>query len=233
MNHGWFVAAIAAFAAAGCVPMAAPATPAELEAGKKKCGPDGMLDDAEDNNNQISAVKNRGGYWYTFGDKTSKITPPTGGTFTMSPGGANGSANAAHVNGTIGTAAVVYAGMGFNFVDPKGGYDASAYKGISFWAKVGPDSTKKVRLKVPDISTDPDGKKCTDCFNDFGVDLELSTTWTQYTIPFGTMKQMEGWGAPRAGAITPKQLYSVQWQVNAPGAPFDLWVDDIQFTGCP
>ena len=31
--------------------------------------------------------------------------------------------------------ACTVAGVGLNFTEPKGQYDASAYKGISFWAK--------------------------------------------------------------------------------------------------
>jgi endoglucanase len=227
------VAALTAFAAVGCIPNPEPLSPKAQEAAAKKCGPDGLIDDAEDNNNQISSVKGRGGYWYTFGDKSSTITPALGGTFTMSPGGANGSANAAHISGKVGTASTVYAGVGFNFIDPKGQYDASAYKGVSFWAKVGPGSTTKVRLKVPDVDTDPDGKVCSECFNDFGKDLELTTAWTQITILFADMKQMKNWGRPQLESIEPKKLYGMQWQVNTPGAPYDLWIDDVQFTGCP
>ena len=151
----------------------------------------------------------------------------------MSRGGASGSALAAHASGKIGGGTIVYAGMGFNFIDPKGAYNASAYKGISFWAKVGEGSTTKVRLKVPDANTDPDGKVCTDCFNDFGSDLELTTTWTKYTIPFNTMAQLPGWGAPHPAGVDPARLYGIQWQVNSPGATYDVWVDDIAFTGCP
>jgi hypothetical protein len=28
-------------------------------------------------------------------------------------------------------------------------------------------------------------------------------------------------------------MYGVQWQVNTPGAEYDIWIDDVQFTGCP
>src|SRR5262249_40387743 len=140
---------------------------------------------------------------------------------------------AAHMTGKVGTGQVVYAGMGFNFVDPKGAYDARAYRGISFWAKAGAGSATKVRLKVPDASTDPDGKVCSECFNDFGSDIELSTTGTKYTPPFSARAQRRGWGAPPPPAIDRAKLYGVQWQVNTPGASFDVWVDDVAFTGCP
>lgn len=236
MRHGWMIAVWAALAGSGCgafVPNPDEPTAKDLESASKQCGPDGLLDDAEDNNNQVAAVKGRSGYWYTFGDKAgSTVTPALGGTFTMSAGGANGSANAAHINGKIGPTGTVYAGMGFNFVDPKGKYNASAYKGISFWAKVSAGSTTKVRLKVPDAYTDPDGKNCTECFNDFGKDLTLTTAWAQYSLPFAELKQMPDWGAPKRAVIESKELYGLQWQVNTPGAAYDLWIDDVRFTGC-
>jgi hypothetical protein len=205
--------------------------------GKACPASEGVISDGENNSNQINTIKGRGGYWYTFVDTNgSSITPTAGsqgGTFAMTAGGANGSKYAARMTGQVGTADTVYAGMAMNFVDPKGTYDGTAYKGISFWAKKGPGSTAKVRLKVPDINTDPDGKICKECFNDFGMDLVLGDNWTQYVVPYSAMTQMKGWGSPRTPAIDSSQMYAVQFQVNEKGAPFDIWVDDIQFTGCP
>jgi endoglucanase len=219
----------------GCIPEGGGALTGAAAANSPEgtpCPADGTIDDSEDNNNQVAMKKGRSGYWYTFMDKAgSTMTPAAGGTFTMSPGGANGSGYAAHVSGKVGTGQVVYAGVGFNFVDPKGPYDATAYKGISFWAKAGSAGTK-VRLKVPDGDTDPDGKVCTACFNDFGADLELTTTWTQYTVPFAGMAQLQGWGEPHPAGLAPGKLYGVQWQVSTPGAAYDVWVDDVAFTGC-
>jgi endoglucanase len=196
----------------------------------------GMISDGE-SDNKTNAIKGRGGYWYTFVDNAGSTITPTagsqGGTFAMSPGGAEGTAHAAHMTGVIGGGDAVYAGMGLNFVDPKGTYDASAYKGISFWAKKGPGSTANVRLKVPDINTDPDGKVCKECFNDFGFDLHLTDDWTQYTLPFSALSQMKGWGSPHTPAIDATKIYGMQFQVNEKGAKFDVWVDNIRFTGCP
>jgi endoglucanase len=230
------VAALCLLGGAGCIPEQQMMTgeAASKTAEGKPCGPEGQIDDCEDDNNQVAPAKGRNGYWYTFMDKVgSQMTPAAGGTFTMSKGGAKGTAHAAHMNGKVGTGQIVFAGMGFNFVDPKGKYDASAYKGISFWAKVGQGSVTSIRLKVPDVSTDPDGKVCTECFNDFGSDIELTTTWTQYTFPWNSLSQLQGWGNPHPGAIDPKQVYGVQFQVNSPGQSFDVWVDEVAFTGCP
>lgn len=235
---------ILAFALTNCIPRtsgggtpgAEPGANAENTPEGKACGPDGVIDDGEDNNNQVLVQKNRGGYWYTFADKGSTITPmagAAGGTFSMSAGGANGSQSSAHMNGKVAPSGTVYAGMGFNFADPKAPFDVSNYKGISFWAKRGENSTGTVRVKLPDVNTDQDGRVCTECFNDFGMDLELTTMWTKYTLIFSGAQQMPGWGAPRPGAVEASKMYGVQWQVNTPGADYDIWVDDIQFTGCP
>ena len=196
----------------------------------------GLIADGENNSNQIADIQGRGGYWYTFVDDAGSSVVPeagkNGGTFTMTPGGANGTKYAAHMSGTVGGGNAVYVGMGFNFVDPKGQYDASKYKGITFWAKKGPGSADKVKLKVPDKSTDPDGKICKECFNDFGMDITLTDQWTQYTIPFTSMKQDKTWGSPHPDGVDPKTLYGVQFQFNQAGQAFDMWLDEIEFTGC-
>src|SRR5689334_20090506 len=74
----------------------------------KSCGPDGIIDDAEDGNNQVSDVGGRGGYWYTFLDKAGSSVSPKieaqGGKFAMSPKGANGSELAANAKGKVATA---------------------------------------------------------------------------------------------------------------------------------
>ena len=205
--------------------------------GKACPASEGMISDGEANNNQVNPVKDRGGYWYTFVDKSGSTVTPTsgdqGGTFTMAPGGANGTQFAAHMTGQLSSGDTVYAGMGLNFQEPKGAYDATAYKGISFWAKKGPGSTGKLRLKVPDTNTDPDGKVCKECFNDFGMDLTLTDEWTQFVVPYIGMTQMKDWGSPRMPGVDSSRIYGLQFQVNEKGAAFDVWVDEIQFTGCP
>ncbi len=237
LKHRWSLVALGcAVSALGCRPAVNSAEIAETPEGKA-CGPEAMIEDAEDNNNQVIAQDGRGGYMYTFVDKVGSTVEPasgeSGGVFAPRPGGAQGSQYAMCMKGTVGTAAIVYTGMGLNFVDPKGQYDATKYKGISFWAKKGPGSTGKVRLKVPDVNTDPDGQVCSECFNDFGADLTLTEEWQQFTIPFNRMKQLAGWGNPQKSSIEPATLYGIQFQVNDKGQPYDICVDNIAFTGCP
>jgi len=196
----------------------------------------GLIADGENNSNQIADIQNRGGYWYTFSDEEGSTVVPEsgkhGGTFQMTAGGANGTKFAAHMTGTVAGSQSAYVGIGLNFVDPQGQYDASKYKGITFWAKKGPGSAAVTRLKVPDVDTVPEGKVCTQCYNDFGMDITLNDDWTQYTVPFSAMKQDKTWGSPHPEAINPSTLYGIQFQFKEPGSNFDFWLDEIEFTGC-
>ncbi len=198
------------------------------------CGAEGLIDDGEDGNNQVAVREGRSGYWYTYADEGSTVTPTPGaqgGTFAMAEGGANGSGYAARMQGRVGTGSIVYAGLGFSLLDPKDAYDASRYGGIRFYARRGGGSDVPVRVKLPDRNTDPDGGRCQECFNDFGAVLNLTETWTEYVLAFASAVQDESWG-DQFSRLTPSAIYSLQWQVNSPGADFDVWVDDIAFTGC-
>src|SRR3982750_599268 len=113
--------------AAGCVPPGAHVAPPGTVA-LKECGPDGVIDDMEDNNNQISVIGERGGYWYTYVDKEGSTVWPVpgenGGTFTMVEGG-HESKFAAEMKGKLAGKSIVYAAMGVNFTDPKEAFNAS------------------------------------------------------------------------------------------------------------
>jgi endoglucanase len=220
-------------AAVGCRVNPTDPSLAETSAGKA-CPPEAKIEDGEDNNNQVIVQDGRSGYIYTYVDpEGSSIDPPGGAQFAMSPGGANGSQFALRINGQIASGSVVYAAMGMNFADPKGPYDASKYQGISFFAKKGPGSTSKMRIKFPDKNTDPDGGVCGACSNDFGLQLSLSEEWQKFIVPFSALKQESGWGNPRPRSMSAEAVYAVQFQVNDKGKPFDIWVDDLAFTGCP
>ncbi len=200
------------------------------------CGPDAKIEDGEDNNNQGLVAGGRGGYWYTYVDTTGSTVTPTagaqGGIFQPSPGGANGSQYAMRFYGQISNASIVFSGMGMNFVDPKGPYDASKYQGITFWAKKGAGTTPNVRIKFPDQNTDPDGKVCSACYNDHGRLLKLTDEWTQYYLEFDSLSQEKGWGSPKTSSVELTQMYAIQFQVNDKGQKYDIWIDEMAFTGC-
>jgi endoglucanase len=232
-------AAALALGLGACIEKIDPTSPKtkEMPDGRPCPAATAMISDSE-SMNKTTFVEGRGGYWYTFLDIKnnggSEIWPTAGelgGTFEMSDGGANGTAHCARMKGTVGGADIVYAGMGLNFVDPKGWYDASKYGGIGFWAKKNdPSSNGHIRLKIPDDQTEPDGKLCHQCFNDHGIDMDLTTEWVYYTVPWRAMKQ-EDWG-PKDNGINPKKIYGIQFQCKEKGAKFDVSVDEIAFVGC-
>ncbi len=190
--------------------------------------PDGALDDAEDNDTELTKVGGRDGYWFTSADPNGSTILPT--PFKMSDGGAGDSKRAVHVSGqTSATNGAWGVLLGANMVQA-GAYDASPYVGIAFKAKVGAHSSNKVRFKVGDVNTHPDGGVCKSCWNHFGKDLTLSSDWQEYRVSFAEMTQEAGWG-DKVPAVTPGKLLSINWSIG-PGQTYDLWLDDIVFFEC-
>jgi len=189
------------------------------------------IEDAEDHDDRILVRAGRGGYLYTYSDEHGTTISPSG-DFAVTRGGASGSQYSLRMTGLVGDAEEAYAGMGFEFREPKAPYDASRYRGITFVAKRGSKSAGTFRLKVPDAATDPDGGVCGECYNDFGIDFQVAEDWKRYQVSFEDLSQQGGWGDPRPDAIDPSKLYGLQWQVASRGADFDLWIDDVRFTGC-
>ena len=116
-------------------------------------------------------------------------------------------------------------------------YDASAYVGISFWAKLGPNdkctspaTCRLVHLAISTRDTDQQGGICTTvCSDHFGYWQGLTTTWQKYTILFRQLAQ-DGWGVPGAAQglkFDAAHTYEVQFQVKPAGTPFDFWISDV------
>ena len=195
----------------------------------------GIIDDAEDGDSQVAKVGGRDGYWFTFVDAAGSTVTPRGQfqmfTATAEAPGRPGepvSHHFARMTGQIASAGEsLYSGIGFALTNPRSGFDLSEAKGIQFWAK-GPG---KVRFKTPDINTDPAGDRCSDCYNDFGVDIYLSEKWERYTVPFEALEQQPGWG-DRAPYVARGAIMAVQFQFGTPGAEYDISIDDIALVGC-
>ncbi|AUX24497.1 hypothetical protein SOCEGT47_050350 [Sorangium cellulosum] len=198
-----------------------------------------MIDDMEDDNNGILAEGNRVGYWYTFNDGTEgaeQMPPPdpegTGEEpFTMTAlepvRGASTMAARSWGSGfeTWGAA------FGFDLNSPEGtkiAYDASAYTGVTFWAKIGPGSATSAQVMISDRSTVPEGGVCSDQCDNWQKQITLTEAWQQFTIPFADLKQ-GGWGDPAAtDQIDTTKLYSISFQFGTV-PEFDLYIDDIGF----
>jgi hypothetical protein len=218
---------------------AGPGKPAELAgcSGKAVPAQDGLVDDFEDDDTQIVKLDGRDGYWWTNADKEgAKFTEPAAGdSLKWVEGGANGSAKSLHVAGSTkkGSDQAYGVEIGTNLISTKGSlYDGSRYVGVSFWAKVGPKSVKKVRFNMGDVNTHPDAGGCKNCWNHFCKEVELTNEWKEYQVSFKEMQQRPGWGEPRPKSITPKELYTLTFAFEGSGGDFDLSVDDVQFLEC-
>jgi hypothetical protein len=186
---------------------------------------------------------NRLGYWYTYNDGTPGATQsPTGVFMPSSPGEDDN--YAAHTwgsgfQGMVAGKGWTGAGMGLDFNNGCT-YDASAYRGISFWAKS--STSGPVRFSLRQASTtfagDSAGGTCcsvgdrtngTGCGAHFGANITLSANWTQYAYTWAELSQ-PGWGLLARQA--PTELIGVTWQVSdaAATASFDIWVDALSFT---
>ena len=184
----------------------------------------------DDGSQFIPSVHGRAGSWQVAHDTTPNVTMfPPDGTFSMSQTGDPCRLLAARVYGGPYTiwGATFYVGLG-------GAYNASAYKGISFWAKVGATASPAVKVSFPDKDTDPAGGTCSTaagapangCYDHWGKHLNLPTTWTKITIRYTDLSQ-DLWGN-LVSQFDPSTLFRIQWEIPA-GATFDIWVDDISF----
>jgi len=196
------------------------------------CAQAALIEDVEDRDDRILVRDGRGGYLYTYIDEDGSTISPGPDSFAVAPGGAGGG-HALHMQGKLADTADAFAGLGYSFTEPLGPYDASKYTGVAFVAKHGPGSSTAIRLKIPDIATAPEGGVCKECYNDFGIDFQVTDEWTRYEVSFADLKQGTGWGDPRPDAVDAAKLFGMQWQVTTRGQAYDIWIDDVTFVGCP
>ncbi len=206
--------------------------------------PTAMIDDMEAGGYALPKEGGRDGSWWSGGDAVSpgaSIDPNGNVASELIPnGGRCGSLHAKHITGQGFTSwAVLTASLRYGPSD--GGayavqpYDAHTRTGLTFWARIGTTSGNQVRLAVSDKYSRPEGGICdpnastsaTACYDTFGVDLApLSTTWTQYRIPFAGLGQ-RNFGLQQP-AVDTSALYTIDFNPY-PNEIFDFWVDDIAF----
>jgi hypothetical protein len=188
-----------------------------------------MIDDLEDGDNAVLAVEGRDGFWYSYNDGTAGATQSPSPSVDLAPeaipGGRGTSTKAVHTTGSGFTDWGAGVGVGLNEDSSKPCvYDASVHTGIELWAKG--DAT--VRMNVATIATadKTEGGSCsTSCDDHFGASLDLTSTWTKYTIAFTDLQQA-GWGT--VASFDAAKLLGLSWQVPG-GVDFDFWIDDVTF----
>ncbi|HVJ17089.1 MAG TPA: hypothetical protein VM686_16725 [Polyangiaceae bacterium] len=201
--------------------------------------PTAVIDDMEDTNPNVLRIGDRTGAWWTASDETpgGTLVPPFGGPASPEalPEPRCGSQYAMHITGQGYNEWGAMLGLSFVY-DPAGTvfYDASAWEGITFWARIGDTSTNQVRFAITDVTSDPAGGVCVEdgppgeaCYDTFGVPLMgLDVVWKRYKIPFRGLSQ-RGFGI-QAEAVESSQLNNLNFNFE-PGAIFDLSIDDIAF----
>jgi len=182
-----------------------------------------LVDNLEDGDTVLPTEDGRRGWWWSQTDGTSGLRIPAD-PWTPTNGDAVSGEFAAYVSGEGFGGWGVQLGVTLN---EECSYDASAFSGVEFWAR----GTGTVRIRFTTLSTVPADHlppgTCTDlCWDDFGTDVELTESWTRYTVTWGQLQQ-QGWG--ESAEFDPIELVGFNWQGGGQMSTFDLWLDDIRF----
>ncbi len=199
------------------------------------------IDTMEDHDGAIENTGTRNGDWYAGHDATATGVQTPGSTFTMTPLPTTDSRYSA-----TDMWAAMTKGMGFNdwgedlgfnlMLVPVGQtfhppYDATAYCGLNFFARVGVGASSTVIFRVPDKNSLPDGGVCggadMPCYAYFQKVYSFNTTWTEYNVLFSDLK---GTGWPTA--LAQNAIFSIEFGL-ASKSVFELWIDDISFLKKP
>lgn len=190
------------------------------------------IDDLDDGDGRIAMMLGRQGPWHSFNDTNGgNQKPSVNGPFVPEMGGVNGSPYAAHTSGSN----YQFGGIGFDLNNAtmtasgmeSQAYDASGYKGITFWAKG--NGNLRVEFSQKSFVPSANGGSCTDgCWNVYGsraAQGTLSLTdWKQVTIPFAGLQRQDGSTKP---PFDPSQLMGIAFKHE--GSTFDFWLDDVEF----
>jgi endoglucanase len=180
-----------------------------------------LVDDVEDGDDKISSVDGRHGAWFDYDDGTA-------GTRTraeVKSADRPGSKNAMCISGQGFTG--WGGGIGVSLLGEGTArmlYDASAYTGITFWAR---GSETEFRAMLVDKYSDPAAALCTSCYDHFQAPFTPSAEWQQYTFSWKALKQL-GFGEMQPN-VCASGLYAIQFQWSG-SAPFELCLDDIALT---
>ena len=191
------------------------------------------IDNLDDGDGRILMVGGRQGPWHSFNDSNGgNQQPPLSAAFAPESGGAMGTPYAVHTSGS----GYTFAGVGFDLNNASNAaesaqsqaYDASAYSGITFWAK----GNGNLRVEFPQRSFVPTdrGGSCNGgtCWNVYGSRVAqgmLSDQWKQIAIPFSSLQREDGSTSP---PFNPAELMGIAFKHE--GSTFDFWIDEVELT---
>ena len=210
---------------------AAPSASVQVPEDLQRCTPaarasgnDPLIDDFEDGDTRILHVERRAGSWATFNDG-SAVQRPSAGVLARAdriPGGRGSSHFGLHTSG--GKFKTWGAGIATD-LSPRRCYDASAYAGVSFWARG--RGKFNVVVKMTQVVAEEYGGSCLhDCFDGHRLAIALSSDWEQHFVRWEELAQT-GFGTPVP--FDPRSLLSFEVQVLPEDTPFDFWIDDPSF----
>jgi hypothetical protein len=193
-----------------------------------------MIDDMEDGDASILRTGDRNGAWFSIHDDTpGSLWPPPDSPFVMSPlaqpRGTSKISVRANGSGFSSWGAAVGVVLKIDDAKQPVFYDASAYKGITFWAKIGDNSTTSLRVDFPDKNTFATGGVCQgmECNDHFGESISsLGQAWKQFTIAFSELKQ-SNFGKQQP-ALDAAHLAGIQFEFGK-DAMFYVLIDDLAF----
>jgi hypothetical protein len=205
--------------------------------------PSDVIDTFEDQNNTLPTNEGRKGIWYKFHDSAG-----TDHAFGIEGiPGTRGAASqyAVHTSGSGYTQWGAGIGVDLNSSGAtKYAYDASAYVGVTFWARTATTaaSGKAIKVLFPDgnsvynvaggLTACKDiptvGAALNNCDKHLYVPITLTDAWKKYTVSFADVVSDGGYTT----TLAIDQLVSIQFRTNT-GATFDFWIDDLVFIPAP
>jgi hypothetical protein len=204
--------------------------------GQVTIGQDDMIDDMEDGDDAILPIGKRVGFWYAYNDMTPGMQKPVpDGDFIPEDCGPANKGKCVHLTGSGFT--LWGSGVGFDLNNPgepmkRMAFDASAFKGIAFWAKG--NVPFRLALAVAGVVPVAEGGTCPvpanpngpeQCHDTHGYLIRVTGEWKQYVVPFAMLAQDNfGKKAPWDAAT----LLSVQFDINK-GLAYDISIDEIGF----
>jgi Glycoside hydrolase family 44/Carbohydrate binding domain len=207
------------------------ALPAVCPAVRAKGGTDLLIDDLATGNGQIALRDGRNGFWFTMADGAEGTLWPTPAAFQTVLGSGPRGGYAARMYGSGFTSWGALLAVSFSQAQTGPcAYDASAFSGVTFWARSATPAIIRVNLATAATQETRDGGACAGtCSNDFGTPIALATVWQKYTIAFTDLTQRNPGSDAATAAFDPTQLTELQF-VAASGNAFDISVTDLSFT---
>jgi hypothetical protein len=212
-------------------------TPPECQTEFMPIDPTALIDDMEDGNPLIAVVGERNGSWWVSSDGTPGTITPVADEAPAPErilGKHCDSELAMRITGQGFTGWGANLSASFRYVAGLEPIDASAFRGVMFWARIGETHNSPVRVQFQDANTQPEGGLCDptpgssdECYNGWGTQVApIGTEWRLYKLDFSRMTQRDF--GHRADAMDTSALYDIEWGVDQ-GTVFDLWIDDVWF----